>query len=66
MIRELEVTVDYSDVHFNFDNLMGGGVVGSAANMVINTIGEAIIDSQRKHIITLMKDTFKDQVSMFL
>ena len=66
MIRELDVIVEYSDVHFNFGNLMGGGVVGSAANMVINTIGEAIIDSQKKHIITLMKETFKEQVSMFL
>ncbi len=45
---------------------MGGGVVGSAANMVINTMGEAIVSSQKKKIANLLKDTFREQVSMFI
>jgi len=60
------VSVDYSEVRFNFENLMGGGVVGSAANMVINTMGEAIVDAQKKQIADLMRRTFKEQVEAFI
>ncbi len=66
VIKELEVSVDYTDVKFNFQNLMGGGVVGSAANMVINTMGEAIVDSQKNRIANLLKITFREQVSQFI
>jgi hypothetical protein len=66
VMRELEVTVDYKNVNFDFQNLMGGGVVGSAANLVINAMGEAILDSQRQHIVTLMKTRFKEEVSKFM
>ncbi len=49
-------------MRLDFKNLMGGGVVGSTANMVINAVGDAIIDSQRNEIITLVKQTLKDLV----
>jgi hypothetical protein len=62
----MHIYSDPRDVHFDFQNLMGGGVMGSAANLVINAVGEAIIDSQRQLIISLMKTRFKEEVSRFM
>ncbi len=66
VIKELETSIDYNDVKFDFKNMMGGGAVGSAVNMVINTMGEAIVDSQKLKIVGRLKDTFREQVSEFI
>ncbi len=66
IIKELEVAVDYSDVRFDFKELMGGGAVGSAANLVINAVGGAIVDAQKKNIASLLKETFRKAVSQYI
>ena len=62
-IRDLDVQINYEQVKFDFENLMGGGVIGNTANTVINSVGEAIVENQRSKIIANVKQVFRDQIS---
>jgi hypothetical protein len=59
---KLDVHVDYHDVRFDFSDLLGGGVAGTVANLVINAMGAAIIESQREDIIEELQTLYRENV----
>jgi len=59
----LEAQFNYDKVTFDFENLMGGGVVGSTAHMVINTFGESFVEAQKDILLAEMKKVFRQVVS---
>lgn len=66
IMKNLEAQVAYKELDFKFENLMGGGIIGSTVNLVINAMGEAIIESQRQMLIELIKKEFHKQVDKLL
>ena len=50
--------VRYDDLDFEFQNLMGGGVVGSTINVIINVLGEEIVKTQKHQIIDALRKGF--------
>ena len=66
VVKNLEAQVGYRELDFQFRNLMGGGIVGSTVNLVINAIGEAIIESQRQMLITALKNYFHSYIVSLL
>ena len=50
--------VRYADLDFEFQNLMGGGVVGSTINVIINVLGEEIVKTQKHQIIDALRNGF--------
>ena len=58
VVQNLDAQIGYKELDFKFQNLMGGGVVGSTVNIVINAVGEAIVENQRKQLIMLFKTEF--------
>ena len=65
-LNELDCQLTYDDVNFEFENLMGGGVVGSAANMVINVVGNSIIEAEKKQLLTYVRKTFHQALTDLL
>ena len=65
-VSELEAEIINSDLRLYFENLMGGGPVGSAANMVINIMGQFIFDSEKHKILSYIKTSFKRIIKEFL
>ena len=66
IVKNLEAQVGYKELDFKFENLMGGGMIGSTVNMVINAMGEGIIESQRQMLITVLKNQFHSYVENWL
>lgn len=66
IMKNLDAQVAYKELDFKFENLMGGGIVGSTVNLVINAMGEAIIESQRKMLIELITNKFHEIVDTLL
>ena len=66
VVKNLEAQVGYRELDFQFQNLMGGGIVGSTVNLVINAMGEAIIESQRQMLITVLKNYFHSYIVSLL
>jgi hypothetical protein len=66
LLKDLDIQVRYDDINFEFQNLMGGGIVGSTINMVINVIGEEIVHNQKGQIVDLVKKGFHQTLSRFL
>ena len=66
IMKNLDAQVGYKDLDFQFENLMGGGVVGSTVNLVINAMGEAIIESQRQMLIDILKEQFHNFIEYWL
>jgi len=66
IVKNLEAQVGYKELDFKFENLMGGGMIGSTVNMVINAMGEGIIESQRQMLITVLKQQFHNYVESWL
>ena len=66
VMKNLDAQVAYKELDFKFENLMGGGIVGSTVNLVINAMGEAIIESQRKMLIELITNKFHEIVDTLL
>ena len=62
VVKNLDAQVGYKALDFKFENLMGGGIVGSTVNMVINAMGEGIIESQRQMLIKALKTQFHQYV----
>jgi len=63
VVKNLEAQFNYDKVTFDFENLMGGGVVGSTAHMVINTFGESFVEAQKDILLAEMKKVFRQVVS---
>ena len=66
IVKNLDAQVGYKELDFKFENLMGGGIVGSTVNLVINAMGEAIIESQRQMLITVLKNEYHNYVDSWL
>lgn len=66
IMKNLDAQVAYKELDFKFENLMGGGMVGSTVNLVINAMGEAIIESQRQMLISMLKNQFHAFVDSWL
>ncbi len=66
LMKNLHVEVTYSDIHFNFPNLMGGGTIGQTLNLIINTLGDAVIDRQKSLIHSKMSEVFHEIMSNLL
>lgn len=66
IMKNLDAQVAYKELDFKFENLMGGGIVGSTVNLVINAMGEAIIESQRKMLIEILEKQFHRLVDSWL
>ena len=45
---------------------MGDGIVGDAANLVINAMGNQILESQGDRLTGIVKDAYKNAVSKLL
>ena len=58
--------VRYNDLDFEFQNLMGGGVVGSTINVIINVLGEEIVKTQKHQIIDALRNGFHSVLTQFL
>ena len=56
----------YDDIDFEFENLMGGGVVGNTLNVVINVVGEEIVRQQKIKLIEEFKKKFPELISDYL
>ena len=65
-MKDLDIQVRYDDIDFDFKNLMGGGVIGSTINVIINVIGEEIVKKQKGEMTGLMKQAFHDILSDYL
>ena len=65
-LKDLDIEVRYSDLDFEFKNLMGGGVVGSTINVIINVLGEEIVKTQKGHIIDLLRGGFHTVLAKYL
>ena len=66
VVKNLDAQVGYKALDFKFENLMGGGIVGSTVNLVINAMGEGIIESQRQMLINVLQDHFHKYVESWL
>lgn len=66
IVKNLDAQVGYKELDFKFDNLMGGGIVGSTVNLVINAMGEGIIESQRQMLISILKNQFHNYMMSWL
>ena len=66
IVKNLDAQVGYKELDFKFENLMGGGIVGSTVNLVINAMGEGIIESQRQMLISILKNQFHNYVTSWL
>lgn len=58
VVRNLDVHIDYDNIHFDFQNLMGGGIIGASANAAINVMGDAIIQNEKTLIIKILKENY--------
>ena len=58
LLKDLDMEVRYADLDFEFQNLMGGGVVGSTINVIINVLGEEIVKTQKHQIIDALRNGF--------
>ena len=65
-MKDLDIQVRYDDIDFDFKNLMGGGVIGSTINVIINVIGEEIVKKQKGEMTGLMREAFHDILSDYL
>ena len=65
-LKDLDIEVRYSDLNFEFKNLMGGGVVGSTINVIINVLGEEIVKTQKGHLIDILRGSFHTILAKYL
>lgn len=65
-LKDLDIEVRYDDINFEFQNLMGGGIVGSTINVIINVLGEEIVKTQKGHIIDILKNAFHEILTKYL
>ena len=65
-VKDLDVQVKYDDIDFEFQNLMGGGLMGNTLNLVINVVGEEIVKTQKSKLVELMKENFHEIISNYL
>ncbi|XP_059093321.1 uncharacterized protein LOC131888474 [Tigriopus californicus] len=65
-VKDLELSLSHESISFDFENLMGGGAWGSAANSVVNSMGEVIMDNQRKALTSVLKRDFRQLINTFL
>ena len=65
-MKDLDVEVRYDDIDFDFKNLMGGGVIGSTLNVIIDVIGEEIVKKQKGELTGRMKEAFHEILSLYL
>ena len=66
ILKELDIQMTYDSVDFKFENLMGGGIVGSTANLVINAMGEAIIEAQKNEMIEFLRKKWHNVIQSHL
>ena len=66
LLKDLDMEVRYNDLDFEFQNLMGGGVVGSTINVIINVLGEEIVKTQKHQIIDALRSGFHSVLTQFL
>ena len=66
LLKDLDLEVRYDDIKFEFENLMGGGFVGSTINVIINVLGEEIVKTQKGHIMDILRNAFHDILSKYL
>ena len=66
MMKDLDIKVRYDDLHFKFENLLGGGIIGNTLNIIINVLGEEIVKTQKGEITNALKKAFHDILSKFL
>jgi len=66
LLKDLDMEVRYNDLDFEFQNLMGGGVVGSTINVIINVLGEEIVKTQKHQIIDALRSGFHSVLTKFL
>ena len=62
----IDLNIKYDDIDFEFENLMGGGLVGNALTLIINVVGEEIVHRQKSKLVFLMKDNFHKIMSEYL
>ena len=66
MMKDLDIKVRYDDLHFKFENLLGGGIIGNTLNIIINVLGEEIVKTQKGEITNALKKAFHDILSKYL
>ena len=65
-LKDLDIEVRYADLDFEFKNLMGGGIVGSTINVIINVLGEEIVKTQKGHLIDILRGSFHTILAKYL
>ena len=65
-MKDLDIKVRYDDLHFKFENLLGGGIIGNTLNIIINVLGEEIVKTQKGEITNALKKAFHDILSKYL
>ena len=66
LLKDLDIKVRYDDINFEFQNLMGGGVMGGTLNAIINVLGEEIVSNQKHQLTGILTNTFHDVLVKFL
>ena len=66
LMRNLKLEVFYDDIDFDFQNLMGGGIIGNTMNMIINILGEKIIKTNKNLLVEKVTAEFNKIMSKYL
>ena len=60
IIEGLKAAINYNSIEFEFDNLLGKGVLEPVGNMIVNTIGEIIVDNKRREVVEMAVKGYKE------
>ena len=66
LLKDLDIEVRYDDLNFEFKNLMGGGIIGTTLNVIINALGEEIVKTQKGQITSVLSKAFHDILDRYL
>ncbi len=66
IMRHLDIHLDLSGLYFDFQDLMGGGLMGQTLNLIINFMGGVVIDQQKSFIHSKVAEVFHDTMSDYL
>merc|ERR1712215_669038 len=55
-----------TDMDVKLENLLGGGLVGNAANDVLKLVGEDLLYSHKDVLVKTVREVFKNEISKFI
>merc|ERR1712215_270523 len=65
-VKEMDLKVKHEDMDVKLENLLGGGLVGNAANDVLKLVGEDLLYSHKDVLVKTVREVFKNEISKFI